>query len=113
MSTAKDRGGEKWFITPSFGKDALLTLGCELFSCNGMQQKKKKDLKAPTRLPLGFGVIYGYQGLDTDYRPGYKSHKYYDKLLGGTARVLLRERQWTKLVLRVKSKLEYSSAWLK
>lgn len=112
MSTAKDRGGEKGFMTPSFGKDALLTLGCELFSCNGMQPKKK-GLRAPTRLPLGFGVIYGYQGLDTDCRPSYKSHKYYDKSLGGTAHVLLSEQQWTKPVLRVKSKLEYSSAWLK
>lgn len=45
--------------------------------------------------------------LDADYRLSYKSYKYSVKLLSGTACVLLSEREWTKLVLWVKYKLEY------
>lgn len=66
MSTANDRGAEKWF-SPLIWKGSFVNT-CMWIIFLQLNAAKKLDLKAPSQLLLGFGVKYGHQGLDRDYR---------------------------------------------
>lgn len=74
MSTASDRGAEKR-VSPLVWKGSFVNSWMWIIFLQ-LNAAKKFALKAPSQLPLRFGVKYGLQGLDTDYRLSYKSHKY-------------------------------------